>query len=96
MKLNFNKKFLDAKGQETNEVIADVLQQVLYTVGANEKFVSSPDEKYSAYKIMQKLSTGAEVEVTVDEAGFLKRVCGSVLMAGAYGQVVDLIEGINY
>jgi hypothetical protein len=95
MKLNFNKRFLDAKGKETTEVVSEVLRQILYTVGANEKITLNPDEKYSAYKLMQRLAPDEEVEITIEEAGFLKKICGIFLMAGAYGQIVDLLEGVN-
>jgi hypothetical protein len=96
MKLNFNKRFLDAKGNETQEVISEVLQQILYSAGANEKIALNPDEKYSAYKLMQRLAPDSEVELTIEEASFLKKLAGAVLMAGAYGQIHDLLEGINY
>jgi hypothetical protein len=97
MKLNFNRHFLDANHNETSVVISETLRLILFGAKEDEKLPLNADEKYLAYKLMQKLVPNAqEVDITVDEAGFLKKVAGASLVAGAYGQVHDLIEGISY
>lgn len=50
--------------------------------------------KYQAYKLSLRIAkTPEDVEISTEEAVFIKQVAGENLSAGAYGIVSDLIEG---
>lgn len=97
MKVNFKKALVDFKGQpikdeKGNEQLAsDVICSRLF--GAGEGFTS--DEKYEAFKLMQKISSNEEVDIIDKESILIKKVCDKQLNAGAYGQIVELLNGNN-
>ncbi len=95
MKVDFNKKFKDFKGQETNVVIADKVAEALYSAGATPECAIKNDNKFRAYKLCQKIinSDGA-IEIESEDATLIKSVCANFLTAGAYGQVHEIIEGV--
>ncbi len=91
MKIDFNKRFKTFNGSGTNDKFADVVGQCLFSYGT--KPGATRDNKYLAYKLCNRiLATPSEVELTTEEATLIKDVCGEMLTAGGYGQVVDLIE----
>lgn len=93
MKINFNRSFVDQKGNPLSVMIADEIGKSLFFLGATGKNQVSAEEKYMAYKLCNRISASQdEVEITADEAAFILRVCGETLSAGAYGQVRDLID----
>ena len=99
MKVNFNQSFKDFKGTEIKAggnpvLISDEVGKVLFNVGMTANVPLSADEKYMAYKLCNRITSGNEVELTMEEGAFVLRVCGEHMTAGAYGQIRDLIEDI--
>lgn len=95
MNVNFNTKIKSYNGQPLKQNGAEVdfrtiVCQMLYTAG--EKY--NAEEKYKAYKIMQRIESNPEhVEVGSDDAVLIKRIVGDTLTAGAYGQLADILDG---
>ncbi len=96
MKVNFNQKVKDFKGVEGSESISDVVAQALFQAGMNGDESITSDEKYMAYKLSQKIVAGAEndlfVDISTEEGTLIKKTCEKMYVAGAYGQIYDLIE----
>lgn len=103
MKVNFNNEFVDCfgktitekkNGQETPLQIWESLARALFNLSILEGKPVSQDEKYTAYSLSKRIAGNpSEVELTTEEASFLKRVCAEQLSAGAYGIVADIVEG---
>lgn len=80
-----------------NEPIADFLKKYIYggqglDRNADEK--KHADEMYAYYKLFQKLDNATpETEYTPEELVIIKRVSAQCLVPGAYGQVIDMIDG---
>lgn len=96
MKVNFNVTATDFCGKPLmmfgKEVdLAEELSKSMFFVGSNGDNVS-PEDKYLAYKIGQKLANG-DTTYTTEELTFIKNTAAKTLAAGVYGQVVDIIEG---
>lgn len=95
MNVNFNNKILSFNGQPLKQNGTDmdfhtIVCQMLYTAG--EKYTA--EEKYRAYKIMQRIEADPEhVEINNEDAVLIKRIVGETLTAGAYGQLADLLDG---
>lgn len=93
MKINLNVPFKNFKGQESKEIIGDKVAEALFTAGTQSNQISN-ESKYKAYKVCKKIGEASgEVEISTEEATLIKEVCINFLVAGAYGQVVELIEG---
>lgn len=97
MKVNFNKSFIDCFGKKVGDKqIGEQLAMLLFNMSTINNAPVSPEEKYAAYKLCNKLSTATDaVEITEDEAGLIKRIASEYFSAGAYGQIVDLVENKN-
>lgn len=98
MKVNFNRVFVDNLGQEINEKrnIAEQLSMYLFNLSSLSGVPLPGDKKYTAYCLCRRISANPEdVDISTEEATFIKDVCADVLSSGAYGQVVDIIEGNN-
>lgn len=94
MKVNFNKKFKDFIGNDTNEVIANKVAEALYSAGAIPELPIKREDKFRAYKLCQKIINGnGIIEIESEDATLIKELCSNFLTAGAYGQVHELIEG---
>lgn len=93
MKVDFNKQFAGAKGEPLKENIADTIAAYMFNLsGLNDKPVTR-EQKMTAYRIYRKIADNpSSVEITTEEATFIKDVCGETLTAGAYGQIEDIIE----
>ena len=99
MKVNFKQSFKDFKGMEIKAggnpvLISDEVGKILFNAGMSANVSLSSDEKYMAYKLCNRISSGNELELTMEEGAFILRVCGEHMTAGAYGQIRDLIENI--
>lgn len=90
MKVNFTTKLKNFDGSETEKTVGHIIGCLLFGYGdANV----SADKKYSAYKMMQRIShSEAECEISVEEASLIKEISAKSMNAGAYGQIVDLLE----
>ena len=95
MKVNFDTKVKDFQGNDLKDngkelVIKDIVCRYLYLCG--DGFTA--DEKYEAYKLMQKILLSTDkVEIEDKESILIKKACEKFLSAGAYGQIVDLLKG---
>jgi hypothetical protein len=92
MKVNFKRELKGPDGKPAG-MMDEQLRLVLFQMDSSERLPLSADDKYMSYQIGKRmLENGGEIEMSVEEAAFLKRVCAAGFRAGAYGQVVDLIE----
>lgn len=90
MKVNFTKKLRNFDGSETEKTVGHLTGCLLF--GYNDANVSA-DKKYSAYKLMQRISQETtDCEISVEEASLIKEIAARSMSAGAYGQIVDLLE----
>lgn len=93
MRVNFNRFFVDQKGNPLSVVMADEIGKSLFFLGSSGKTQFSAEEKYRAYKLCNRISSAdGEIELTAEEAAYILRICGEALSAGAYGQIRDIIE----
>ena len=85
------------KKDEKLEPLADELKKLVYGgVGLNQNsdVVKRADEMYSYYKLFKKLDSAAtDTEYTPDELNIIKRVAAIAYAPGAYGQIVEMIDG---
>lgn len=95
MKANFNRNFKDFRGTELpGESIAHTVAEALFNHGTGTP--APENEKRMAYGLSRRIFLAdGEVEITAEEAAFIERVCSEKLTAGGYGQIYELIEGIN-
>lgn len=95
MKVNFNQKIKDFKGNPTDIIISDKLAELLFFIG-NSEFRITRDNKWRAYKISQKLIAGnGTIDMEVEDATMIKEVCAECLAAGVFGQICDIIEEVE-
>ena len=92
-KVDFGKCFLDFKGGSIDSAtMSDELSKALFSAGSPGLPIENED-KYRAYKISTKLiSQDGVIDVSDDDVSFLKKFCMLAFTAGAYGQIVELIE----
>ena len=97
MNVNFKKKIMWLNGIPAKDINSkgdawfnETVCQMLY--GAEQG--CTQEEKYRAYRIMQRIERDPEhVELSHEDAVLVKRITGEKLTAGAYGQLVDMLEG---
>lgn len=101
MKLNFDRNFTDCFGREIHNEstgkasnIGESLCMVIFNLNTLGGQPMPPEKKYKAHRICRKIAaTPGEVEITTEEATLLKEIASEAYSTGAYGQVVDIIEG---
>lgn len=85
------------KKDEKLEPLADELKKLVYGgagLNQNSDVVKRADEMYAYYKLFKKLDTAAtDTEYTPDELNIIKRVAAIAYAPGAYGQIVEMIDG---
>lgn len=101
MTVNFNHEFTDCfgngilgknPGKASN--MAEELCLTLFNLSTLGGAMVSAEKKYLAYRLSLRISECPDaVELTTEEAGFIKEVSAEAYSAGAYGRVADLIEG---
>ena len=93
MKKDFNKKFVNLRGQEIEgDTIADSIANQLFVAGIQPEQINNAD-KFKAYKISTKLvANNGVVELDESEIALLKSFCEKCFAAGAYGQIVEILE----
>lgn len=82
----------DAEGRPVMEtvLVSDQIGQVLWEKSTS---TASPDEKYKAFKIAQRIAANPEeVELSDDDLELIKAIVATVFHPGYFGQVVDLLE----
>ena len=85
------------KKDEKAEPLADELKKLVYggvSIKQNEDPMKRAEEMYAYYKLFKKLDTATpDTEYTPDELNIIKRVSAIVYSPGAYGQIVEMIDG---
>ncbi len=104
MKVNMNKPFIGFDGkvlkmtdQQTNEqrtiFISDTIAQTMFNASTLQNAPMSQQDKFTAFKICQKIIQNPScVELTSEEVVLIKAITAQDMSAGAYGQVVELLE----
>ena len=95
MKVNFNTPFSDCFGNKIEgKNIAGQICLFLFNLSTMSGSPVPAEKKYMAYSLCNRISKSPEeVELTTEEASFIKEVSSEVMSAGAYGQIADIIEG---
>ena len=85
------------KKDEKAEPLADELKKLVYggvSIKQNEDPMKRAEEMYAYYKLFKKLDAATpDTEYTPDELNIIKRVAAIVYSPGAYGQIVEMIDG---
>ena len=94
MKVNLKKQFVDfANPNKQQEEIWKLMSVALFNLNHIHGTELNAEQKYAAYLLCRKISEHPEsVDITSEEAVMIKNVAAETLSAGAYGQIVDLIE----
>lgn len=78
-------------------LIADILAQNLYNGEGIERTGNAGKDneaKFKAYQLCHRIFNASDaVDLTAEEALLIKQVSAASLTAGAYGQIVELLEG---
>jgi len=73
------------------QMAGDVVGLYLYTAGSKKPL--EPADKMRAYKLSVKIQEHPEmVSLEAEDIALIKEVIGDQLVAGAYGQIVSLLE----
>ena len=83
---------VDAEGNPVMEtvLVSDQLGQLLWEKSTSN---ATPEEKYQAFKIAQRIAVNPEaVELSTKDTELVKKVAAMVYDPGYYGQIVDLLE----
>ena len=95
MNVNFEIEEKDFQGNALKEngkgiIMKDLVCKYLYSCGDG----FSADEKYEAYKLLQKINASkGTVDIEDKESLLIKRACEKFLSAGGYGQICELLNG---
>lgn len=99
MKINFNQPLKSFNGTDvTDENNRPVWASTLIaSILFNSKDISgiplSPDQKFMAYNLSMKIANSkGTMEVSTEEAAFIKSVAGDKLASGVYGIIRNIIE----
>ena len=77
-------------GEETPILASDVLAKALFEAATQGL---SPDEKYQAFKLSQRIVRNPEaVELESVDTVLIRKLIAPAFSAGIYGQLVDLLE----
>lgn len=81
---------VDGKEMKKPVMASDQIGEVLWQAANSEL---SPEEKYKAFKIAQRIAANPEaVELSSEEIAMIKKMIAPVFAAGVYGQMVDVLE----
>lgn len=94
MTVNLNKNFVDAFGRDLEKGnIAERIGMLLFNLSTLKGVALSGEQKYVVYKLCKRVSENPEsVQLSAEETVLLKDACAESLSAGAYGQIIDIIE----
>lgn len=83
------KELKNEKGE--TQMMSDIIGLHLYTAGGKKPM--SQEDKVRAYKMsLQMQEHPKEVELTAEDMTLIKEVTNEALVAGAYGQIVQVLE----
>ena len=84
------------KGEKV-EPVANELKKLVYggiSIEENKDLIRRAEEMYAYYKLFKKLDNATpDTEYTPDELNIIKRVSAIAYSPGAYGQIVEMIDG---
>ena len=93
MKVDFSRQFVGPNGSFLKENIAETVVSYMFNLSRLGDKPATREQKMMAYRIYSKITKEpSSVEITTEEASFIKEVCSESLTAGAYGQIEDIIE----
>ena len=94
MIVNFNTPFVDCFNKPIDDkTIGETLALRLFNASTIEGKQMTAEQKYMAHTLSRRIATECEsVRLTAEEAAFIKAFAVDIYNAGAYGQIVDLIE----
>lgn len=93
MRVDFDRSFIGMGGEPMKENIAETIATYMFNLSQLDGKPIGREQKMTAYRIYTKMvKSPSSVDMTTEEATFIKDVCGENLTAGAYGQIEDLIE----
>lgn len=103
MKVNLNVPFKNYKGQpiivkdakdnDLEVIMADYVAKELFALAKIDGNPVDPNKMLIAYKLGTRIiKEPSKVEVSSEEITFIKEVMSKVLVAGCYGQLVDVLE----
>jgi len=73
------------------QMVSDIIGLYLYTAGSKKPL--EPADKIRAYKLSVKIQEMPEmVSLEAEDITLIKEIIGDQLVAGAYGQIVSLLE----
>lgn len=79
---------------EKEQIVGDIVASLLFSMCDNSQTQMSGEEKLQAYRIAQKIGKDmGAVELSAEDIVLLKKVLCPILSVGAYGQIVELLEG---
>lgn len=96
MKINLNKQFVDCFGKPVANAANNVAEAVcvaLFNASTLNGAPMSPEEKYKAFKLSQRIAANPDgVVLDGADVNLIKAIVGASYSAGAYGCVCDLLE----
>lgn len=85
------------KKDEKAEPLANELKKLVYAgvcIKQDQDPMKRAEEMYAFYKLFKKLDQATpETEYTPDELNIIKRVSAMAYAPGAYGQIIEMIDG---
>lgn len=85
------------KKDDKVESVANELKKLVYggiSIEENKDLIRRAEEMYAYYKLFKKLDAATpDTEYTPDELNIIKRVSAIAYSPGAYGQIVEMIDG---
>lgn len=83
------KELKNEKGE--TQMMSDIIGLHLYTAGSKKPM--SQEDKVRAYKLsLQMQEHPEEVELTAEDMTLIKELTNEALVAGAFGQIVQVLE----
>lgn len=97
MKRNFDRPLLGYDGKPIlsggkEQTAGSVLGLQLFSAGNGKDNIADGDKMRAYHLCVQMHEHPSEVELTAEDAKLIKDIAGHTLVAGAYGQIVDIIE----
>jgi len=84
----------EGKPKEVVLTVWELLARKLFNLSTMSSKAVDAEVKYKAYQLSCRIAKNpSEVELSTEEAVFIKEVANEHLSAGAYGYLVDIIEG---
>lgn len=89
-------KAQDENGSEVlkPQLISDELGALFFNVSGSDKVQVSGEEKLRLYRLATAIGKNpTEVDMTAEDIVLIKRILEPACSAGAYGQIVEILEG---